>query len=157
SMEKAALKSADELLRWITERNETNDIHFVLTDLPAADLKQLAHGLADRSILLFNISAPDDSLRGADCSANVVHTYPSEAMLLDAFMQYLVAKKWTKILVLQGPAPQDAEMVAALQRSARKFHATVVEIRPFQLSNDPRNREQNNILLMTADVRYDVV
>jgi ABC transporter substrate binding protein (PQQ-dependent alcohol dehydrogenase system) len=48
-------------------------------------------------------------------------------------------------------------MVAALQRSARKFHATVVEIRPFQLSNDPRNREQNNILLMTADVRYDVV
>jgi len=157
SMEKAALKSADELLRWITERNETNDIHFVLTDLPAADLKQLAHGLADRSILLFNISAPDDSLRGADCSANVVHTYPSEAMLLDALMQYLVAKKWTQILVLQGPAPQDAEMVAALQRSARKFHATVVEIRPFQLSNDPRNREQNNILLMTADVRYDVV
>jgi ABC transporter substrate binding protein (PQQ-dependent alcohol dehydrogenase system) len=157
SMEKATAKSVDELVQRIAGWTESDDVHFILTDLPAAALKDLARRLADRPILLFNVSAPDDSLRGADCSPNVVHTYPSEAMLLDALMQYLVAKRWLQILVLQGPAPEDADMVAALQRSARKFHAAIVEVRPFVLTKDPRNREQSNVALMTSSVRYDVV
>jgi len=157
SMEKATAKSADELAqrtsRWVTD----DDIHFVLADLPAAALKDLARGLADRPVMLINISAPDDSLRGADCASNVAHTYPSQAMLSDALMQYLVAKGWLQILVLQGPTPEDAALVAALQRAARKFHAQIVETRPFLLTNDPRNREQTNVALMTAGLRYDVV
>jgi len=48
-------------------------------------------------------------------------------------------------------------MVTSLQHSARKFHANIVETRPFLLTNDPRNREQTNILLMTGGARYDVV
>jgi len=120
-------------------------------------LKNLAHSLADSPVVLFNISASEDSLRGEDCAKNVLHTYPSEAMLSDALMQFLVAKGWLQILILQGPALEDAAMVAALQRSAKKFRANVVETRPFLLTNDPRNREQTNIVLMTTGVRYDVV
>ena len=157
SMEKATAKSVDELMLRISGWSESGNIHFVLADLPGAVLKDLAHKLADRPTLLFNVSAPDDSLRGEDCSPNVVHTYPSEAMLLDALMQHLVAKKWVQILVLQGPTPEDADMVAALQRSAKKFHATIVGVRPFLLSRDPHNREQSNILLMTSGLNYDVV
>jgi len=157
SMEKTSSKSADELVQHIVDWNQSDDVHFVLTDLPGSVLKEVARRIADRSVLLFNVSAPDDSLRGADCASNMVHTYPSEAMLSDALMQYLLAKKWTQILVLQGSSAEDAEMVAALQRSARKFHTTIVEVRPFQLSNDPRNREQSNVLLMTSGVSYDVV
>ena len=157
SMLKSTGKSVDELVqqisRWITDDN----VHFILADLAAAPLKELEHRLADRPVILFNISASDDSLRGADCAANVLHTYPSEAMLTDALMQFLVTKDWLQILVLQGPAPEDAAMVAALQRSAKKFHGRILEIRPFLLSNDPRNREQNNIVLMTSGARYDVV
>jgi ABC transporter substrate binding protein (PQQ-dependent alcohol dehydrogenase system) len=78
-------------------------------------------------------------------------------MLSDALMQYLVAKGWRQILVLQGPAPEDAAMVSALQRSAKKFRATVVDIRRFQLTNDPRHREESNVVLMTDGVPYDVV
>ena len=157
SMEKSTATSGDELVQQISDWVTSGGIHFVLADLPAAALKDLVRRLADRPVMFFNISASDDSLRAADCANNVLHTYPSEAMLSDALMQYLVAKGWLQILVLQGPAPEDAAMVAALQRSARKFRANIVEIRPFLLTNDPRNREQANIVLMTGGVRYDVV
>jgi ABC transporter substrate binding protein (PQQ-dependent alcohol dehydrogenase system) len=157
SMEKSSATSDDELMQRISDWMTSDDIHFVLADLPAAALKDLALRLTDHPVMLFNVSAPDDSLRGADCANNVLHTYPSQAMLSDALMQYLVAKGWPRILVLQGPAPEDAAMVTALQRSARKFHANIIETRSFLLTNDPRNREQTNIVLMTGGVRYDVV
>ena len=157
SMEKSTAASGDELVQQISDRVTSGGVHFVLADLPAAALKDLARRLADRPVMFFNISASDDSLRAADCANNVLHTYPSEAMLSDALIQYLVAKGWLQILVLQGPAPEDAATVAALQRSARKFGANIVETRPFLLTNDPRNREQTNIVLMTGGVRYDVV
>jgi ABC transporter substrate binding protein (PQQ-dependent alcohol dehydrogenase system) len=157
SMEKSTAASDEDLVDRISSWAAGDGIHFVLADLPAADLKNLSRRLGDRPITLFNISAPEDSLRGEDCAGNVAHTYPSQAMLSDALMQYLAAKGWVQILVLQGPSPEDAAMVASLQRSARKFHANIVGTRPFMLTNDPRNREQTNIILMTEGVRYDVV
>ena len=157
SVERWTGKSVDELAQQVSTAVANADVHFVLADLPADALKDLAHRLANRPVLLFNVSAPDDSLRGADCAANVVHTYPSDAMLADALMQYLASRDWLQILVLQGPSAEDAAMVAAVQRSARKFHARIVETRRFLLTNDPRNREQSNIVLMTSGTRYDVV
>jgi ABC transporter substrate binding protein (PQQ-dependent alcohol dehydrogenase system) len=157
AMAKATGKSVDELAQRISRWTTEDGVHFVLADLPAAALKDLAHRLSDRAVVLFNITAPDDSLRGADCAKNVFHTYPSQAMLADALVQFLVAKGWLQILVLQGPAPEDAAMVAALQRSARKFRVEIVATRPFLLTNDPRNREQTNIRLLTGGVGYDVV
>jgi ABC transporter substrate binding protein (PQQ-dependent alcohol dehydrogenase system) len=157
SMEKSSAASVDELVQQISDWIAKDGVRFVVADLPAAALTDLARKLADRPVMLFNISAPEDVLRGADCAGNVLHIYPSEAMLSDALMQYLVAKGWLQILALQGPAPEDAAMVAALQRSAKKFRAKIVGTRPFLLTNDPRNREQTNIVLMTGDVGYDVV
>jgi ABC transporter substrate binding protein (PQQ-dependent alcohol dehydrogenase system) len=157
TMEKITAKSVDELAQSISSWVESEDIHFVLADLPAAELVDVARRLAGKPVLLLNVSAPNDALRGADCSANVVHTYPSEAMLSDALVQYLAAKRWMQILVLQGPAAADAAMVTALQHSARKFGAKIVDVRQFLMSNDPRNRSENNIALMTTGVSYDVV
>jgi ABC transporter substrate binding protein (PQQ-dependent alcohol dehydrogenase system) len=157
SMEKSTAKSVDELVQRISGWMTSDGVHFVLADLPADALKDLARKLADQPVLLFNTSAPDDSLRGADCASNVLHTYPSDAMLSDALMQYLVAKGWRQILILQGPAPQDAAMVAALRRSAGKFQANIVDTRQFLLTNDPRHREQTNVVQMTEGAHYDVV
>jgi ABC transporter substrate binding protein (PQQ-dependent alcohol dehydrogenase system) len=157
SMEKATGKSVDELVQRISNWITKGGIHFVLADLPAAALEEVAKRIKDQPVVLFNISAPDDSLRGADCAKNVLHTYPSNAMLADALMQHLVARGWLRILVLQGPSPEDAAMVAALQRAAKKFRANIVATRPFLLTNDPRHREQTNLLLMTGGVDYDVV
>jgi ABC transporter substrate binding protein (PQQ-dependent alcohol dehydrogenase system) len=157
SAERATGKTVDELVQRISDWTTKDGIHFVLADLPAAALKEVARKLANRPVLFFNVSSPEDSLRGADCAKNVVHTYPSNAMLADALMQHLVAQGWLRILVLQGPAPEDAAMVAALQHSAKKFRANIVATKPFLLTNDPRHREETNVLLMTGGVDYDVV
>jgi ABC transporter substrate binding protein (PQQ-dependent alcohol dehydrogenase system) len=157
SMEKATAKSVDDLVPQISGWMDSEDVHFILADLPATMLRDLAQRLKGKPAMLFNVSAPDDSLRGSDCSANILHTYPSESMLSDALVQYLTAKRWPQILVLQGPTQEDAAMVAALQHSAKKFGAKIVETRPFLLSNDPHNRAESNIALMTTGASYDVV
>jgi ABC transporter substrate binding protein (PQQ-dependent alcohol dehydrogenase system) len=156
-MEKATATSAEELSRQISNWIDSGDIHFVAADLPGTMLRDVASRLSGKPVMLLNVSAPDDALRGADCLPNILHTYPSEAMLSDALVQYLAARRWPQILVLQGPAPEDVAMVAALQRSVRKFGARIVETKPFVLSNDPRNRAESNIALMTTGDRYDVV
>src|SRR5437764_2389885 len=61
--------------------------------------------------------------------------------LADALMQYLVTKDWLQILVLQGPAPEDAAMVAALQHSAKKFQGRILEVKPFLLRSEEHTSE----------------
>jgi len=130
---------------------------FVLADLPAAELLQLSDALRDRDVVIFNLAAPEDALRGESCRENLVHVIPSYAMMADALVQYLTFRNWRNILVLQGPLDGDAQMTAAVQRAAQKFGARIVEVRPFELTNDPRRREQSNVALVTADADYDVV
>jgi ABC transporter substrate binding protein (PQQ-dependent alcohol dehydrogenase system) len=78
-------------------------------------------------------------------------------MQTDAVVQYLIKKKWRNILLLEGPLPGDAAIAAALDRSAKRFGAHIVDTRPFLLTNDPRNRDQSNIALVTAGGGSDVV
>src|SRR5436309_2120041 len=83
----------------------------------------LAAAVRGRDALLFNISAPDDSLRREVCAAEIVHTLPSLAMSMDALVQVLVARNWRDVIVLEGPLPADAAGAAAFERSAKKFGA----------------------------------
>ena len=156
TLRRAAGASVEELAEtvrgWVGE-----GVHFVVADLPADALVALADAIAGQPVLLFNATAPDDILRGAECRANVAHIYPSHLMLTDALTQYLVLKKWSDMLVLQGPLPEDQALVEALQRSAQRFGAEIVEVRPFVLTNDPRMRDQSNVALLTAGADYDVV
>lgn len=131
---------------------------FVLADLSAERLVALADAVADRPVLLLNVSATDDRLRGADCRANVAHLVPSDSMLTDALVQYLAEKQWTRILALRGEAAADERHVEALRRSAAKFGASIVDERSFSLTADPRRRGESNVTLMTADApAHDVV
>ncbi|MGQ9427508.1 ABC transporter substrate-binding protein [Gilvimarinus sp. F26214L] len=139
------------------ERWQQQGIGFVLLDLPAEVTARLAAATRDRSLLLFNVSAPEDILRDGHCEAHLMHTLPSRAMTADALVQYLVSKNWRRLLVLQGPLPADGELADALQRSARRFGAKVVTTRAFEPGNDPRRREANNIPLLTAGENYDVL
>jgi ABC transporter substrate binding protein (PQQ-dependent alcohol dehydrogenase system) len=130
---------------------------FVIADLSADDLLAVSDAVADLDVLLFNIANDESRLRGADCRANVLHVLPSMDMRTDALAQYLAVRRWDEILVLEGPLPADAEMVAALRHSADKFGLEIVEVKPFQLTNDPRFREQSNVALMTSGADHDVV
>ena len=140
--------------RWVSEES----IHFVLLDMPGEPIREISSRLAGRDdLVLFNVAAPDDDLRGENCQVNLLHTVPSYTMQMDGLMQYLVSKKWRELFVLVGPLEEDAKMGAALQRSARKFGAEIVDTKPFVLSNDPRIREENNVALMTAGADHDVI
>ena len=78
-------------------------------------------------------------------------------MQADALAQMLVARKWTRPLLLAGPLPQDKLLVEAFTRSAKRFGIKPVAQRPFKLSSDPRERELGNARLLTASVDYDTV
>ena len=154
---KAQGSSAEELAATVGDWVRERDVHFVLADLPAEALLALSDRLADLPVTIFNVSASDDELRGAACRGNVLHVYPSRAMLTDALVQHLVAKKWPRILVLEGDRPAEVAIVEALRRSAAKFGAEIVDVRPFSLTNDPRQRAESNVALVTAEADYDVV
>jgi ABC transporter substrate binding protein (PQQ-dependent alcohol dehydrogenase system) len=134
-----------------------NGVHWFLVDAPDAAMAALAKALAGRDVLLLNISATGDDLRGADCQKDLASLIPSRTMLTDALAQLLVARKWHSVLVLRGPLPADKAMTAAFQRSAKRFGLAIAATRDFVLSNDPRKRNEDNIALLTGDASYDTV
>jgi ABC transporter substrate binding protein (PQQ-dependent alcohol dehydrogenase system) len=119
---------------------EGQGIRLVLTDLPAAPLLAIADAAA-KDTLLFNVAAPDDRLRGADCRANVIHVAPSRAMLADAVAQYLVWKKWTRWLLVLGSHPEDALLADAYRRAAKRFGAKIVQERVFKDTGESRQTD----------------
>jgi len=156
ALERAAAPSTVELV----ERMETlaaGGVHFFLVDADIATLSTLAAHTRGRDVLLLNVSEPDDTLRGAACAADLLHTTPSRSMLSDSLAQYVASRRWREVLVLRGPEPDDALATAAFEASAKKFGLKIVATRDFVLSNDPRERDLNNVVLMTQGEDYDVV
>ena len=132
-------------------------VHYFIIDAPADVVAEVAAATRDKPLLLLNVTAREDDLRQARCSSHLLHVIPNYAMLADALVQYLVFRKWREMLVLEGPRPEDKDLVTALHRSAKRYGAKIVDQRPFVLSNDPRERDQNNVALLTGGKDYDVV
>jgi ABC transporter substrate binding protein (PQQ-dependent alcohol dehydrogenase system) len=158
ALERITVKSVDEVAAAVTQALESRDIRFFVIDAPAEVFKPLAAAARDRDVLLFNATAPDDVLRRELCAREIVHSYPSRAMLMDALVQYLASRKWRDVLVLQGPLPADTLAAKAFEASAKKFGARIVASKPFKPGTDPRERELNNPALVTTVNRdYDAV
>ena len=149
-------KSEDGLVRSALKLVD-DGAKYILVDAPAALVDEVARATRGLDVLLFNITARDDVLRQAQCRSHLLHVIPSHAMTTDALVQYLISRKWREALVLTGPRPEDEQLTAAFERSAKRFGVEIVERRPFVLSNDPREREKNNVALLTAGADYDVV
>ncbi len=135
-------------------------IDWFLLDLPAALTAQLALATRDMDIALLNVSAPEDDLRQQSCQAHLLHTLASNSMRNDALAQYLTSHNWEDVLVLVGPGAADKDLAESWRRSARQHGLNIVDEREFLLGNDPRQREQNNVRLLTTTSwwqNYDVV
>jgi ABC transporter substrate binding protein (PQQ-dependent alcohol dehydrogenase system) len=157
TLERITVKGADTLGAAV-QQAETRGIRFFILDAPAEAIKPLAAAVRGRDVLLFNATAPDDALRRELCAGELIHVYPSLAMSMDGLVQYLVSRKWRDFLVLQGEDSRDVLTARAFAASAQKFGARIVANRPFKAGNDPREREQNNPMLLSAIGRdYDVV
>jgi ABC transporter substrate binding protein (PQQ-dependent alcohol dehydrogenase system) len=127
----------------------------LLADLPADSL--LAAADATQRLTVFNVGNAADALRQEQCRGNVLHTLPSERMRSDALAQYLVSQRWSRVLLLHGPRAEDAQRLAAVQQSLKRFGLKTVDTRAFKLSADPRERQLANPLLLTGRADYDVV
>ena len=126
----------------------------LLTDLSA----ELTLAVADAVKLpVLNLGDPSDRLRQQDCRARLFHLIPSERMRSDALAQTLVSRKWSKLLLLVGPSPQDQLRAATAQASIKRYGLQVVASKPYKLSADPRERDLANPLLLTAGTAYDAV
>ncbi len=78
-------------------------------------------------------------------------------MLADALAQYLAVRGWRHILVLAGEDAASVATAAAFARAARKFGLKIVDTKTFELTNDPRRRDRNNVALLTGCADHDVV
>jgi ABC transporter substrate binding protein (PQQ-dependent alcohol dehydrogenase system) len=149
--------SADEA-REQARRLERAGVHAVLVDLPTEWTSAMA--AAATRLAVINVGNADDDLRGRLCAANLFHTLPSERMRADGLAQALASRRWSRVLVLQGPLDDDAARGAVAQAALKRYGLKVTAVRPFKLSADPRERDLANPLLLTgpaAGGEYDVV
>jgi ABC transporter substrate binding protein (PQQ-dependent alcohol dehydrogenase system) len=103
------------------------------------------------------VGAYDDSLRGKDCRANVLHTLPSHAMRADALGQYLKKKRWEEWFLVPGALPQDQLFAQALKRSAKRFGLKIVAEKPWTHTYDARRTAESEVAVFTQGVEYDVL
>jgi ABC transporter substrate binding protein (PQQ-dependent alcohol dehydrogenase system) len=141
----------------------TRGIRLVVTDLAAPQLLAVAAMPEAASVTFFNTAAADDRLRGADCRANILHLLPSRAMLADALVQYLVAKRWRDILLVVGHAEEDREFAADIRHAAAKFQARIVQEKPWTFVPGARRTDtghfaiQAEVARFTQGTSYDVL
>ena len=129
----------------------------LILDLPLAETLAVADAMRAEEDILLNPRHDAPTLRGRECRSALFHTLASLDMRTDALAQFARRRGWNDVLVLEGPLDQDKALSAAFQASARKFGMDVVDTRPFVAGNDPRNREQSNVALLTAEADYDLV
>lgn len=136
---------------------QKEQVAYWLLDLPDALMPQALAAAQQAGALAINASSPLDALRVQHCSALVLHSYPSQSMLADALAQYLAAKSWRQVLVLQGALPTDALLAQAWQRASKRYGLKTTDTKTFKLSGDPRERDAANPKLLTAERSHDVV
>ena len=137
------------------QKLKDDKVTFWVLDVPASLVPQVMQ-TAGSAALVFNASAASDGLRGAQCAAQLVHTVPSHAMQADALAQYLAARSWRNVLVLQGPTEADQALGSAWARASKRYGLKNT-VKPFKLSGDPRERDLANPRLLTSDRNHDVV
>ena len=126
----------------------------VVLDLPAA---WIAGAAAGTRIPLLNAGSADEGPRQQGCLPNLFHTLPGERMRADALAQTLLARRWSRVLIVHGPSADDAIRLVLTQAAIKRYGLKPVATRPFKLSADPRERELANPLLLTGNADYDVV
>ncbi len=135
----------------------------VVADLSATALLAIAELPEAKSVLLLNVAAKDDALRGETCRANILHLMPSRAMLADALVQYLVLKRWRNVLLVPGPTDADKAYAEAVERSVKKFGAKLVGTKPWTFEPGARRTDTGHYAIaaevarFTQGLSYDVL
>lgn len=128
-----------------------------IVDLPRNALLKLVNHVKAEPVLLMNVRSKETDLRTEYCQSNLFHIVPSYAMLMDALNQFIKLRKWSKVLVLEGATDGDRVLSQAYQASAKKYNISIVDVKPFVLSNNPKDRNKTNVALLTGRPKHDIV
>ena len=138
-------------------------IWLIVTDLAAPELLSVARMPEAAGITFFDAGTADDRLRGEDCRANIMHLLPSRAMLADALVQYLVAKRWQGLLLAVGHGDGDREFADDIRHAALKFQARIIQEKPWTFVAGARRTDtghfaiQAEVARFTQGITYDVL
>ncbi len=135
-------------------------VGFLVVNLDADEVLAVADALKGENVVLFNVRAPDDRLRGADCRSNVFHVAPSRAMLTDALAQFLALKRWRRLFLVVGPQPGDRLYAEAMKRASRKFGLVIAAEKPWEFGPLARAKADSpttaGALTFTQNLDYDI-
>jgi ABC transporter substrate binding protein (PQQ-dependent alcohol dehydrogenase system) len=151
-----AARSADEARAMLQQLAKAGAAG-VLLDMPAAWITSAAPAV---TLPLLNAGEPAEASRQQGCWAHLFHTLPSERMRADALAQALLARRWTRVLLLHGTRADDATRLALAEAALKRYGLKAVAVKPFKRSADPRERELANPLLLTSAAAgndYDAV
>ena len=151
-LEVRSARSVDEAKAMLQQLSKAGAAAVVL-DIPAAWMA----AASSVPMALLNAGDADEAPRQQGCAANLFHTLPTDRMRADAVAQSLLARKWSRVLVLHGPRAEDATQLALVQAAIKRYGLKTVAVRPFKLSGDPRERDLGNPLLLTGNIDFDAV
>jgi len=140
TLEQVRIKEGDDPVAAVSQLADRG-ISFFIVDLPADALLKVADAGRPRGLVFFNAGAIDDRLREEDCRPNVIHAPPTRSMLADGLAQYLVAKRWTRWLLVVGSHEPDKLYADALRRAAGRFGARIVQERVFEDTGGARRTD----------------
>jgi ABC transporter substrate binding protein (PQQ-dependent alcohol dehydrogenase system) len=130
---------------------------FIVVNLPAAQLSQLADLPTTKQTVLFDVATSDDGLRNEQCRSNMLHLLPSRAMRADALAQYMMKKRWSKWFLVIGPNQEDRLYADAIKRAAKRFGMKIVAEKTWEHTFDARRTAQSDVAVFTQVDDYDVL
>lgn len=130
----------------------------IILDAPAEAVLTVSDLPEASGALIFNTAAPDDSLRGADCRANLLHSLPSNAMRTDALAQFLVKRRWDDLALIAGTHPDDTAFAGALRASLTKFGLRLRSEKTWAFDADMRRNAAQEVPLFTQGLKdHDIL
>ncbi len=129
----------------------------VIANVPKSTLLRIAALPEAQNVLFFNAREQANSMRSADCRANVLHTMASRSMLSDALMQFYNLRKWRKLFLIEGTHDGDKEYADAFRRSAKKFGLKIQYDKKWLANADIRRTAAQEVPLFTQGRKYDAL
>jgi len=152
TLEVVAVASA-EAARAAAAKAEKAGHAALVTDLPADWTLAVADAV---KLPVLNVGNAENRLREKDCRPRLYHLLPSERMRADALAQHLATQRWSQVLLLTGPSPEDAQRAEVAQAAIKRYGLKLAGVKPFKLSADPRERDLANPRLLTTGA-YDAI
>lgn len=139
-------------------RTALGEARLLVLDMPGAEMLAVADLPEAAGALLFNATQADPALREQDCRANLLHTLPGQDMRADALMQFVAARRWTDLALVEGTHPGDQAWAQALRDSARKFGLKIGAEKTWAFDADMRRNASQEVPLFTQELgKYDLL